>query len=310
MISMNKKIINANDLLEEYEVNDVNINVKKNNFKENEENTFNEIEILKEEFFETIYSDIKDRNTLESIIITSCNCGNYLESIELLRFLMEKFPKMDYSKKELIENSIKCYISKKQSTINSLLEIQNKFKLNDVKSINLLDDAIKSEENELKSISGELIAVLDTYMFKNTKSRLFEIFLFRIKADLFKYQFQYFKDQVSMSKKSEEYYIQSIKLSEELKDDSELKEYNLMFTDDLNEGQIKLLKNKLYLECLLSLSNFYTNYMNLPKKSYYLLEGIVKSPDLQEFYRERKMFQSRDLNYYLNEFFEIFNANE
>lgn len=56
---MNKKIINANDLLEEYEVNDVNNNVKKNNFKENEENTFNEIEILKEEFLKLFILTLK-----------------------------------------------------------------------------------------------------------------------------------------------------------------------------------------------------------------------------------------------------------
>lgn len=317
MISINKKIVNANDLLQDNDYDDNNkIKNKdeKQNFISNEENSFNIIEAQKEEFFETklrvIYSENKDRSTLESIIISSCNCGNYNESIDLLKILIEKFPKMDFSKKELIENSVKGYISKKQSTISAFIDILEKYNLSDIRSSNLIKDAIKSEENELKSTSGELIALIDTYMFKNTKSRLFEVFLFRLKADLFKYQFQYFKDQISMSKKSEEYYIQSIKLSEELSDFNELKEYDLNFPYDMNENLKKLLKNQLYLECLLSLCNFYSNYISLPKKTYYLLENIVKSPELQEFYRENKKFSSKEINYYLNAFQELFVNSE
>lgn len=274
------------------------------------------------------------KEELKEILKISINTENYDDSVLITEALIVNFPKIFISEVEFLEAPVKNFIQSKQTYLkkitkleliikNQIAQIKNqeledniklkKEVINSEQAIQLIEKQKEKLSIQIQSVCNDYIELIDKYLLKNITSKHIEAFYYNLKADLFKYLSQVSEEnsKVDILKKAEEYYKVSIKIAESLIYSSNSTKEEQESSINVNSSSLNnILKNKIYLNNVLSLSGFYLNYTNDYFKAYYLLEEICKSVELQDFYKDSKKFDDYDLNDILIEVKSIFDEAE
>lgn len=246
-------------------------------------NTFlNENYSVKENF------NIENMNTNEiTYLLDECNKTNSIEdSIFLLQNYIPRVQTYTIKEKNIIEYPILMYIKSMTRKYNKVNKLEN-----ELRRLTDLDENIISvvveEKNKLQSgianTSIDLIDMIDHYVIKNIKCRQFEIFIYKLKGDI--YNIISLIEDVPLKKQnfinqSEFYYLEALTISDQT---------NNLFTI-------------FHLETVVSLIDFYITRLSCPEKGFFLSQDVVNHERFNngvEFTGEVKVLLDEIQNVYL-----------
>lgn len=205
-------------------------------------------------------------------------CGRHEDVLNGFEAMIQKYPgNFNKSEINLFEKTIKQIIQNKQKKVNKVYNLEKEAKKQDDANEAMLL-ALREErtylEGEIKSVCKRVIRLIDNYLMKNLNSSMNkvgvnplsekenEVFLFRLKGDLYKY--------LSQVEKEEDY-------------ENFLNQSKNYFKEALSVGKKNLdTYNSVYLSTVMAYSKFLQHFLKEDTDALAVLNTVYKLEKTQE----------------------------
>lgn len=205
-------------------------------------------------------------------LLDLCNKTDCLDdSLYLLIKLIPKSLIFTISDKSYFEYPISFYLKNKRKILSKLSKLEQELgKVNeiDLNIVNIVIEEKKKVESEIATICITLIDCIDLYILKNIKCKQFEVFIYRIKAELYNIiaSIEHKENKKNnFINQAESYYKEAISIC-----------------DSIHNSSIRL-------EVIISFMNFYINTKNDNYNAYYLADEVIKNSDYNKEISEVKL---------------------